>query len=287
MATFHLERDEMTIANWKNRTLFIADNLPVLRGLDSSSIDLVATDPPFNTKRLFNAPLGSRTAQQKFDDRWRWDEVTGEWHDLIATNHPAIKEIIEAAAVIEGGKVDPLNGKISTGRTKNSIAAFLAWMAPRIIEIRRVLKPTGVLFLQCDSEANSYLRLLLDAVFGRGRFINEISRRRATSKGNVARKLPSNHDTLLVYGVTDNYKWNPPYAPYDEKKLDLKTLSQYNKIDSQNRRYQLTDLLNPNKNRPNLKYELLGVTRTWRWTKERMLAALDRSSPHFTPEKSP
>ena len=191
----------MSKPNWKNRTLFVADNIRVLRGMDSATVDLIATDPPFNTKRLFNAPLGSRTAQQKFDDRWRWDEVTDEWHDVIAADHPAIKEIIEAAAVIECGSIDPHTGKVSTGRTKNSIAAYLAYMAPRVVEMRRVLKPTGVLFLQCDSKANSYLRLLLDAVFGRNNMINMIARRHAIAKGLATRRLPNNHDTLF----NDNY----------------------------------------------------------------------------------
>ena len=93
----------MADPNWNNRTLFVADNIRILRGMNSESVDCIATDPPFNKKRIFNAPLGSRQAKQRFDDRWRWDEVTDEWQDLIATDHPAIKEIIEAAVVIEGG----------------------------------------------------------------------------------------------------------------------------------------------------------------------------------------
>lgn len=142
----------MAEPNWNNRTLFVADNIRVLRGMNSESVDCIATDPPFNKKRIFNAPLGSRQAEQRFDDRWRWDEVTDEWQDLIATDHPAIKEIIEAAVVIEGGSIDHRTGKIDTGRTRNSIAAFLAYMAPRVIEMHRVLKPTGVLFMQCDTK---------------------------------------------------------------------------------------------------------------------------------------
>ena len=242
--------------------------------MDNASVDLVATDPPFNTKRLYNAPLGSRSAQQKFDDRWRWDDVTDEWQDVIAADHPAIKEVIEAAVVIEGGRINHNTGKIDTGRTKNSMAAFLAYMAPRIVEMHRVLKPTGLLVLHCDHEASSYLRLLLDAVFGRSRFVNEIVRRRAKAKGNTTRRLPNNHDTLLVYGVkTEKWKWNPPYEPYDLEELDEDTLKQYDDVDAYGRRYQLTSLLDPNKNRANLTYEFLGVTRVWRWTRKRMEAA--------------
>ena len=264
----------MSNPNWENRTLFVADNLRVLRGMDSATVDLIATDPPFNTKRLYNAPLGSRTAEQEFDDRWRWDEVTDEWHDVIAADHPAIKEIIEAAVVIEGGSVAADTGKIDTGRARNSIAAYLAYMAPRVVEMRRVLKPTGVLFIQCDHAANSYLRLLMDAIFGRNNLINMIARRRAIAKSNATRRLPNNHDTLLVYGVKNGkWKWNPPYAHYDADNLDEKTLKQYDRIDQYGRRFQLDNLVNPNRDRPNLTYEFLGVTRVWRWTRKRMEAA--------------
>lgn len=261
----------MTGPNWRNRTLFVADNIHILRGMNSESVDCIATDPPFNAKRVFNAPLGSKSAAQRFDDRWRWDDVTDEWQDLIATDHPAIKEIIEAAAVIEGGSIDHRTGKIATG-AKNSIAAYLAYMAPRIVEMHRVLKPSGVLFLQCDGEANAYLRLLLDSVFGRGLYINEITVRRTAAKGLASRRLPRNSDTVFAYGKGRKWKWNPSHEPYDLDNLDEKTLQQYAKIDG-GRRYSLDSLINPNLDRPNLTYKFLGVTRVWRWTRERMEAA--------------
>ena len=208
----------------KNRILYIHDNLPVMRGMNSDSVDLIATDPPFNTKRQFNAPMGSRAAGQQFNDRWRWDEVTGEWQDLIATRHPAIKEIIEAAVVIEGGTV---SGGIDTGRTKNSIAAFLVWMAPRLIEMKRILKPTGSIYLHCDATANSYLRLLMDAIFGRDNFRNEViwSYRRWAGK---ARKYQSMHDTILFYGKGGDTTWNWPMEP---KSAGTPQYKRYNRID--------------------------------------------------------
>ena len=260
-----------------------------MRGINTASIDCIATDPPFNAKRIFNAPLGSKAAGQRFDDRWRWDEVTDEWHDLIASEYPAIKEIIEASAVIEGGSIDNHTGKIDTGRTQNSIAAYLAWMAPRIIEMHRILKYTGVLFLQCNWEADSYLRLLLDAIFGRDKLINIIAWKCNPAKGNASRRLPRNHGTIFAYGKTGKWKWNPSYAPYDLKVLqehytdeealllspeDQKTLNQYNRFEK-GRRYQLTSLTSPSRNRPNLTYEFMGLTRVWRWTRERMQAAFE------------
>lgn len=199
--------------NIPNRTLFVADNLRVMRGIDSESIDLIATDPPFNSKRSFNAPLGSKAAEQKFDDRWRWDEVTDEWHDVIAADHPAIKELIEAAAVIEGGTVSS-SGKVETGVT-DSIAAFLAWMAPRVVEMHRVLKPTGSFYLHCDDAANSYLRLLLDGIFGKNRFRNEIVWQRTEGKGLNPTKYVRNCDRLLYYTKGGKPTWNQQYDPFD------------------------------------------------------------------------
>ena len=174
--------------------------------------------------------------------------------------------------MIEGGSIDHRTGKISTGRVKDSIAAFLAYMAPRVVEMHRVLKPSGVLFLQCDPEADSYLRLLLDAVFGRKLFINAITRRRAAAKGYPTRRLPTNSDTIFAYGKTARWKWNPSHEPYDMANIDDKTAQQYRKTDPDGRQYQLTSLIHPEGNRPNLTYELLGVTRVWRWTRERMEA---------------
>lgn len=186
------------IPNWKNRTLFVCDNLPVMRGMNSDSIDLIATDPPFDTKRIHNAPLGSRAAQQEFDDRWRWDDVTDEWQDLIAADYPAVRKLIESAVIIEGGTVDERTGKIDTGKTKNSVAAYIAWMAPRLIEMHRILKPEGTLYLHCNHAANSYLRLLLDSIFGKNRFRNEVIwcyRGGGVPKLDFARK----HQTIFRY----------------------------------------------------------------------------------------
>lgn len=258
----------MAMLNWKNRSLFINDNIRILRGMNSETVDCIATDPPFNAKRMFNAPLGSQAAERQFSNRWRWDEVTDEWQDIIAADWPAIKEIIESAAVIEGGQVDGQTGAIRVGRVKNSLAAYLAYMAPRIVEMRRILKPRGVLFLQCNWEAGSYLRLMLDAVFGRNMLINEIIWKGTGPKGLARRRMPRNHGTIYAYGKTKEWKWNPPCYPYDMENLDEKTLRQYKKTDAEGRRYQLTSLTH--KENVTLEYEFGGVTRRWRWTRDRM-----------------
>ena len=219
-----------------NRLLYVADNLRVMRGIDSGSVDLIATDPPFNSKRSFNAPLGSKAAKQKFDDRWRWDEVTDEWHDLLAADHPAVKELVEAAAVIEGGTVSDTG--VETG-ADNSIAAFIAWMAPRVVEMHRILKPTGSLYLHCDPSANSYLRLLLDAVFGRANFRNEIVWRRTGAHGRSRRWGPI-HDTILFYSKSIEYAWNRTFQAYDDQYIE-----DHYTLQDERGRYQSVSLSGP------------------------------------------
>ena len=216
------------------RTLYMCDNLPVLRGLNTDSVDLIATDPPFNAKRVFNAPLGSKAAGQRFDDRWCWDQVTDEWFDLIADEHRGVKEVIEAAAVIEGGAITPA-GEIRPGQIKNSMAAFLCWMAPRFIELARILKPTGSLYLHCDDAADSYLRLLLDAVFGRRYFRNAVIWKR--SGRSDGRRFGRIHDTILAYGRADA-TWNDVFRPYSREYID----SFYREYDERGR-YKRVDLM--------------------------------------------
>lgn len=226
-------------ANFKNRTLFVADNLHILRGMNSGSVDLIATDPPFNTKRQFNAPLGSSAAKARFDDRWVWDDVAGEWSDLLGSDVPAIRELIEAAVVIEGGTVDRRTGEIDTGRVKNSVAAFLCWMAPRLIEMRRVLKPTGSIYLHCDDTAGAYLRLLMDAVFGRARYRNEIVWKRQ-SGNNAGKNYGRIADRILYYTAAGAFTWNQPYASLSEAQA-----KRYRYREADGRRYKVENLTSP------------------------------------------
>ena len=259
-----------------NRTLYVYDNLPVLRGINSESIDLIATDPPFNSKRLYNAPLGSRSAKQKFKDRWHWDDVTGEWHDLVASDWPSIKEIIEAAAVIEGGSIDKLTGRIDTGRTKNSTAAFLTWMAPRLIEMKRVLKPMGSIYLHCDPSANSYLRLLMDAVFGRQNFRNEIVWQRHTSLAKGSQHAPKTwgNTTDMIFFYAGSGASLSPYR----RMTDEEVIKQFPLVNDKGERYYDDSShiwRTPNMGaRPNLCYEWRGFTNPhpsgWRLSKERL-----------------
>lgn len=157
----------------------------------------------------------------------------------------------------------------------SDMMAYLAMMAPRLSALRRVMKPSGSIYLHCDPTASHYLKILLDAVFDPGNFRNEIIWQRTLAKGLTSRNLPSNHDVILTYQKSDQSTWNAAeiFTPYNEEELDEKTDEKYSQRDADGRRYQLTSLLNPNPDRPNLTYEFLGVTRVWRWTKERMQTA--------------
>ncbi|MGB7295440.1 MAG: DNA methyltransferase [Candidatus Aminicenantales bacterium] len=148
--------------------------------------------------------------------------------------------------------------------------AYLVMMAPRLVELSRVMKPTGSIYLHCDPAASHYLKMLMDAVFGPERFINEIVWKRTNAKGLAFTRFAADHDTILRYAKSNKWIWNPAYTEHDPEYLR----KFYRHVEeSSGRTYRLADLANPNKDRPNLTYEFLGVTRVWRWTKERMTEA--------------
>ena len=184
----------MVTPNFQNRTLFHADNLLVLRGVDSGTVDLIATDPPFNKSRDFHATPDSLAAGARFQDRWSWaNDVEGDWVDQITDDWPAVYAVIESA-------------KVSSGE---DMAAFLCFMAVRLLEMRRVLKPTGSLYLHCDPTASHYLKALLDAVFGRRNFQNEIVWCYKSGGASPKRYFSRKHDTILAYTKGKSYTFNP------------------------------------------------------------------------------
>ena len=183
-----------------NRTLFLEDNLPVLRGLDSDSIDLIATDPPFNK----GVPAFEGTTKAginvEFKDVWNWDDdVQGEWIESIRKKQPKLFNVIHYANEAAG----------------DDMGAFLCFMAVRVLEMHRVLKDTGSIYLHCDSTASHYLKAMMDAVFGRRNFRNDLIWKRATSKKADARRFGSVHDSILFYVKSDDFTWNTVHLDYD------------------------------------------------------------------------
>ncbi len=174
---------ENTIAN---RTLFIADNLDVLRGMNSSTVDLIYLDPPFNSGRAYRAPVGSIAAGAAFKDAWTLDDVKEEWVDEIEERNPALHHTIKAAGFSSGP----------------GMQGYLTYMAVRLMEMRRVLKPEGSVYLHCDDRAGRYLNVVMDSVFGASNFRNVITWKR-TSAHNDSRRFGRVVDTLLFYGGMD------------------------------------------------------------------------------------
>lgn len=158
----------------------------------------------------------------------------------------------------------------------NDLMAYLAMMAVRLIELHRVLKPNGSLYLHCDPTASHYLKQILDGIFGHGSMLNEIVWQRTNAKGLAFTRFARNHDVILSYHKGDEWTWNRQYLDHDKDYVERF----YRHEDADGRRYALDNLLNPNKNRPNLTYEFLGVTRVWRWTKDRMKKAHDDGLIH-------
>jgi site-specific DNA-methyltransferase (adenine-specific) len=241
--------------------LYYGDNLDILRRyVKDESVDLVYLDPPFKSSQDYNVLFKERNGTQSaaqiraFEDTWQWDESAAR----------AFQEIVEA-----GGKVSQAMQAFHTYLGANDMLAYLAMMAPRLVELRRVMRPTGTIYLHCDPTASHYLKILLDAVYGPVNFRNEIVWLRTTPKGHAFTRFPSAHDVLLCYADTEKAqtRWNPQFLPHRDEYLR----SHYSHTDAETgRRYRLDNCLNPNPDRPNLTYEWHGLKRVWRWTRERM-----------------
>lgn len=169
--------------NVENRTIFCNDNLEVLRGLNNKSVDLIYLDPPFNSNKNYAAPIGSEAAGAAFKDTWTLDDVDNAWHGEIADRDPPLYQAIHAAELTHG----------------KSMKSYLIMMAVRLLEMRRVLRTTGSIYLHCDPTASHYLKIVMDSIFGVKQFRNEIV---WCYKGpsNTKYKFPSKHDILLYYG---------------------------------------------------------------------------------------
>ncbi len=185
--------------------MYHCDNLPVLQGINSETIDLIATDPPFNKGKDFYATPESLAAGAKFQDRWTWEKDVHEiWTDGIKDDHPAVWKVIKAANDTWG----------------KDMGAYLCFMGVRLLEMHRVLKPTGSLYLHCDPTASHYLKLMLDGIFGRKNFRNEIVWC-YTGPSNTKRWFPRKHDVILFYAKDAKAKC--PFN-YDDVRIPYRKL---------------------------------------------------------------
>lgn len=253
------------IKNNTDNTLYYGDNLFILREhVPSASVDLIYLDPPFNSNRTYNVLFkdehgtDSEAQIRAFEDSWHWNLETEQvYAELLTDSTDKIARTVESLREVVG---------------TNQMMAYLVMMTVRLIELHRILKPTGTIYLHCDPTASHYLKVILDTIFGAENFRNEITWQRTNSKGNASTRFATNHDVIFCYGKTEKVTWNPQYTEHDPKYIK----DFYKYTDESGRRYRLGDLTNPNKNRPNLTYEFLGVTRVWRWTKARMQDAYNK-----------
>ena len=185
--------------NVQNRTLFIADNLEIMRGIDSETIDLIYLDPPFNTKKEYKAPIGSPAEGASFKDIWTDEDIEHEWHGEIAERNAELYDIIRASPVVYDA----------------SMKIYLTAMAVRLFEMQRILKPTGSIYIHCDPTASHYLKLVMDSLFGQNNFRNEIvwHYRRWTAGNKHFQRM---HDIILRYTKSDNFNFNVQFEPYGD-----------------------------------------------------------------------
>jgi site-specific DNA-methyltransferase (adenine-specific) len=249
-------------------TLYFGDNLEIMRKyIADESIDLIYLDPPFNSQRAYNVffPEKSGNASaaqiQAFEDSWTWTPEAEKSLDEIMTGRQApgdLKVVMQAFAAFLG---------------KSDLMAYLTMMAVRLVEMHRILKKTGSIYLHCDPTASHYLKILMDQIFSPKNIINEIIWQRTNTKSLQSRRFPNCHDIILAYSKSDKAKFKKTYQEYTQEYL-----SDFYRFveDKTERRYRLSDVTNPNKDRPNLTYEWKGVKRVWRWTRDKM-EAMDKT----------
>jgi DNA modification methylase len=241
--------------------LYYGDNLDVLRQhIPDESVDLVYLDPPFNSNATYNALFGeqdgSRSAAQikAFTDTWRWDQAAVADYQVT---------------VEQGGRVADALVAMRKFLDDSNMLAYLSMMAPRLVELRRVLKPTGSLYLHCDPTASHYLKLLLDAIFDPLNFRNEISWKRFSAK-NDPNRYGRNHDVIFFYSKGPSFKWIPQYGPFEEDYVS----ENYRYVEKNTgRRYRLSDLT-ANKPGGDVDYEWHGMRpykgRHWAFSHENL-----------------
>jgi len=238
-------------------TLYYGDNLDILRRyLKDESVDLVYLDPPFNSAQSYNAFFqekdGTAAASQihAFEDTWHWDIETRKAYDAITEQPGKVSDVMQAFYTFLGG---------------NDMMAYLTMMSSRLVELRRVLKSTGSLYLHCDPTASHYLRLILDSIFGPANFVNEIIWKRSAAHSDIGQgavHLGRLHDVIFWYRMSDSSTFTMQYEPYSQEYVE----SAYKHIEPKTgRQYRIDNTSGPGGARKgNPFYEFRGVKKYWR-----------------------
>jgi site-specific DNA-methyltransferase (adenine-specific) len=213
----------------KNK-LYYGDNYEVLqRYVKDESVDLVYLDPPFNSRQDYNVLFAEKDGSQSssqiraFEDTWEWNLDAQRSYEMI---------------VEQGGRVADALRAFKTFLFNSDMMAYLAMMAPRLVELRRALKETGSIYLHCDPTASHYLKILMDAVFGPQFFKNEIIWQRTSSHANVSQKFAAIHDVLLFFSKGEKAIWSPQFVPYSDEYIE----TFFDQVDEKGKRYFRRDL---------------------------------------------
>ena len=240
----------MTEPNFADKTIWTGDNLEILRGMNSECVDLIYLDPPFNSNQNYAAPVGSAAAGAAFKDTWTLSDLDVAWMGLIADKQPALAHVIKTSGMTHG----------------KGMQSYLTMMAVRLMEMHRVLKPTGSIYLHCDPRASHYLKLLMDSINGASNFMAEITWKRISTHSD-SRTFGNVADIILFYG--DQINTNDVRVPYDPEYVAR--FYRYNDDDGRGL-YRLDNMTSPNP-RPNLTYEWRGhqpPVKGWRYSQETM-----------------
>ena len=247
----------MTTGDWQNK-LYFGDNLNILRDyIPNGSVDLIYLDPPFNSNATYNVLFRERSGEDSaaqitaFEDTWRWDIGSeAAYRDVVANGPENLGILLQAMREFLG---------------RNDMMAYLTMMAQRMAELHRVLKPTGSIYLHCDPTASHYLKLLMDAAFGKEFFKNEIIWKR-TSSHSDARRYGRVHDVILYFTRGGEYNWNDTFLPYEPEYIQ----QYYRYEDPDGRRWMSDNLSASGLRGGGYEYEWNGVTRVWRVPRETM-----------------
>ncbi|MDE0309156.1 MAG: DNA methyltransferase [Acidiferrobacterales bacterium] len=243
-------------ANFASGTIWTGDNLPIMRGMNSESVDLIYLDPPFNSNKNYSAPIGSEAAGAAFKDTWTLSDIDVHEHGELADRNPAAYSVIEASRQAHG----------------KGMMSYLIFMAVRLLEMKRILKPTGSIYLHCDPTASHYLKLLLDGIFERANFRNEIVWKR-TSGHSDSKTMGSVHDVILHQSISDALTYNVQYVAYSKEYVKRR----YRHQDPDGRRFMDGDLTAKGLQSGGYVYEYRGTTAEWRVPFEKM-KELDREN---------
>lgn len=256
------------------RKLFLGDNLKVLReSFTSESVDLVYLDPPFNSAADYNILFREQGDRQDtaqflaFTDTWKWGPDDEQALVDLTTQH---------------GELARFLSDLVTRLGRNDLSAYLVMMAARLVELRRVLRPTGSLYLHCDPTASHYLKTILDVIFGPQNFRNEIIWQR-TNVHSDSKTWSRVSDVILFYTAGDTFTWNPQYVPHDPEYVK----SKYNRQDDDGRLYMLDNMTSPSP-RPNMMYEWEGHAfppNGWRYSRETMQRLHDQGRIWYPDDK--